>query len=176
MSRAVEIVAYDSNWPRLFAKEKKLILDALGPIGVRVEHIGSTAVPGLGAKPIIDMLAGVIHLEQAKVCIAPLKLIGYAYEPELEAQVPERRFFNKGASPEDQHYHLHLVEVTSDFWRRHLLFRNYLRAHAAVAEEYERLKKRLAAEYGRNREGYTEAKTPFIESIVARASAAYGGS
>jgi GrpB-like predicted nucleotidyltransferase (UPF0157 family) len=120
----------------LFAKEKKLILDALGPIGVRVEHIGSTAVPGLGAKPVIDILAGVHRLEHAKVCIGPLKLIGYEYEPDLEAQIPERRFFNKGELPKEQHYHLHMVEVTSDFWRRHLLFRNYLRAHAAVGEEY----------------------------------------
>ncbi len=176
MTRPLKIVAYDSNWPNLFEKEKKLIFETVGHIVVRAEHIGSTAVPGLGAKPIIDILAAVNHLDQAKLCIEPLKLIGYEYEPELEAQIPERRFFNKGKPPKDQHYHLHMVELTSDFWKRHLLFHNYLRAHPEVAQEYEKLKKRLAAKYGRNREDYTEAKTPFIVSIVAKARTEYEGS
>jgi GrpB-like predicted nucleotidyltransferase (UPF0157 family) len=169
MSRPVRIVDYDPNWPNLFEKEKSLILGAVGHVVVRVEHIGSTAIPGLGAKPIIDILAAVPHLHHAKACIRPLKLIGYEYEPDLETQIPERRFFNKGTPPKGQHYHLHMVELTSDFWTRHLLFRNYLRTHPSVAKEYEALKKWLAAAYGRNREGYTEAKTPFIASVVAKA-------
>jgi len=169
MSVPVKIVDYDLNWPKVFGKEKKLILDVIGHIIVRTEHIGSTAVPGLGAKPIVDILVAVNHLNDAEKCIEPLKMIGYEYKPRLEADIPERRFFGKGAPPKEQHYHLHMVELTSDFWERHLLFRDYLRAHPEVAQEYQKLKRQLAAECGNNREGYTEAKTPFIESIVAKA-------
>ncbi len=169
MSRPVKIADYDPNWPKLFEKEKKLILGAVGNIVVGIEHIGSTAVPNLRAKPIIDILVAVNHLSDANNCIEPLQMIGYEYHPGHEAQIPERRFFGKGGPLKEQHYHLHMVELTSDFWKRHLLFRDYLRAHPEVAQEYQKLKKQLALEYGRNREGYTEAKAPFIESIVARA-------
>jgi GrpB-like predicted nucleotidyltransferase (UPF0157 family) len=110
-------------------------------------------------------------LSDAKKCIEPLKKIGYEYQPEHEAQFPERRFCGKGEPPKEQHYHLHMVELASDFWKRHLLFRDYLRAHTEAAQEYERLKRQLASQYGTDREGYTEAKTPFIESIVAKAGA-----
>ncbi len=171
MNRAVEIAEYDPKWPRLSRAEKKLILGAVGHIVVRIEHIGSTAVPGLGAKSIIDLLVAVKNLGDADDCIEPLRAIGYEYEPEHEAQIPERRFFSKGEPPGEQHCHLHMVELTSDFWNRHLLFRNYLRAHPETAREYEKLKRQLASQYGTNREGYTEAKTPFIESIVAKAEA-----
>ncbi len=169
MSVPVKIVDYDPNWPKIFEREKKLILSAVGHIVVKIEHIGSTAIPGLGAKPIVDILVAVNHLKDAGKCIEPLKLIGYEYKPRLEADIPERRFFGKGDPLREQHYHLHMVELTSDFWKRHLLFRNYLRTHPEAAREYHKLKQQLASEYGRNREGYTEAKTPFIESIVAKA-------
>jgi GrpB-like predicted nucleotidyltransferase (UPF0157 family) len=169
MSLPVEIADYDPNWPKLFKKEKKLILGVVGHVVVGVEHIGSTAVPGLGAKPIIDILVAVNHLSDAETCIEPLKVIGYKYQPEHEAQIPERRFFNKGKPPKEQHYHLHMVELTSDFWEGHLLFRDYLRVHPEVVQEYQKLKRQLGVEYRTNREGYTEAKTPFIESIVAKA-------
>lgn len=169
MSLPVRIVDYDSSWPKLFEKEKRLILSVIGHVVVSVEHIGSTSVLGLGAKPIIDMLVAVHHLGDAEMCIEPLRTIGYKYEPEHEAQIPERRFFNKGQPPAEQHYHLHMVELTSDFWKRHLLFRDYLRTHPEAAQQYQRLKRQLAAEYTTNREGYTEAKASFIESIVAKA-------
>jgi len=176
MSLPVKMANYDPNWPKLFEKEKNLILGAIGHVIVRTEHIGSTAVPGLGAKPIVDILVAVNHLSDAKTCIEPLKRIGYKYKPRLEADIPERRFFGKGAPPKEQHYHLHMVELMSDFWERHLLFRDYLRTHPEAAQEYQKLKKQLAAKYGRNREGYTDAKTPFIESVVAKARAENKGS
>ena len=171
MSLPVKMANYDPNWPKLFEREKTLILGAVGHIVVGIEHIGSTAVPGLEAKPIIDILVAVSHLSDARQCIEPLKTLGYEYQPRLEAVIPERRFFGKGVPPKEQHYHLHMAELTSDFWERHLLFRDYLRAHPEVAHEYAKLKTQLAAEYGRDREGYTDAKTPFIESIVAKARA-----
>ena len=171
MTRPVVIVNYDPKWPKLFEKEKKLILGAIGHIIIRIEHIGSTSIPGLGAKPIIDILVAINQLSDAKKCIEPLQMIGYEYQPGHEAHIPERRYFRKGEPPTEQHYHLHMVELKSDFWKKHLLFRDHLRAHPEVSQEYQELKKQLAVEYGKNREGYTEAKTSFIESIVVKARA-----
>jgi len=175
MSRQVKLAAYDPQWPTLYEKEKRLILDAIGRIVVGIEHIGSTAVSGLGAKPIIDIMVAVKSLKDSEKCIEPLQRIGYEYVPERETSIPERRYFRKGKPPKEQHYHLHMVELKSEFWKRQLLFRNYLRSHPEVAQDYLNLKKRLAIKYRLNREGYTKAKTAFIESIVARAEAEYSG-
>ena len=171
MEAPVKVVDYDQNWPLLFEGEKARILSVIAKKVVAVEHIGSTAVPDLGAKPIIDIMVGICHLSDAQDCIEPLEAIGYEYAPEYENSIPERRYFRKGPSNvPNKHYHLHMVEYSGDFWRRHLLFRDYLRAHPHVAKEYYRLKKELAAKYRSDREAYTEAKTLFIESIVAKAS------
>lgn len=172
MSSPIKIVDYDSRWPRLYEAERRLILNVIGQIVTRVEHIGSTAVPGLGAKPTVDIMVAVDHLRDAERCIEPLQRIGYEYQPEHEVSISERRFFRKGDPPREQHFHLHMVELTSDFWQRHLLFRDHLRTHLEVAREYYELKKRLANKYGSDREGYTEAKTSFIISTVAKAKRA----
>jgi GrpB-like predicted nucleotidyltransferase (UPF0157 family) len=171
MSRPVNIVDYDPEWPDLYEKEKRRILEVAGDIIAGIEHVGSTAIPGIGAKPILDIMVAVNSLSDAEECIEPLRKIGYEYQPEHEASMPERRFFRRGNPPKEQHYHLHMVEQTSDFWKRHLLFRNYLRVHPKAAQDYYELKKRLAYKYGSDREGYTEAKTSFIESVVERARA-----
>ena len=170
MSHPVIIVEYDPSWPTLFEDEKRRILKAVGHKVVAVEQIGSTAVPNLGAKPIIDIMVAVPHLSDAAECVEPLKSIGYEYVPEHEASIPERRYFRKGPhGVPNQHYHLHMVELGSDFWRRHLLFRDFLRDHPEVAQQYYELKKRLAAEYGSDSDDYTAAKTSFIESVVTQA-------
>jgi len=171
MSRPVRIVDYNPQWPKLYEEEKHHIIEVLGDTAVAIKHVGSTAVPNIGAKPIIDILVAVNDLRAAENCIEPLQRIGYEYQPELEVETPERRFFRKGDPPKEQHYHLHMVELTSDFWKRDLLFRDYLRTHPKVAQDYYELKKRLASRFGSNREGYTHAKTPFIESTVAKAKA-----
>lgn len=171
MKRPVRIVGYDPKWPKLFENEKRLILNVIGHLVVGIEHVGSTAVTGLGGKPIIDITVAIKNLKDAHNCIGPLESIGYEYVPEYEESIPERRYFRKGKPPKEQHYHLHMVEPSSDFWKRHLLFRDYLRTHPEVAQDYYELKKRLASEYGSDREGYTEAKTSFIESVVAKAKA-----
>lgn len=157
----VVIREYDSEWPRLFEEEKAAILDAIGHVVAAIEHVGSTAVPGLAAKPIIDIMVGVRRLADAQQCIVPLQRIGYEYVPEFEVSLPERRYFRKG-SPRT--HHLHTVEVGSDFWERHLLFRDHLRAHPEAAKAYGELKRDLAVRYGADREAYTEAKTPFIRA------------
>ncbi len=171
----IAVVEYNPRWPRLFEEEKARLLAAAGGVLTAVEHIGSTAVPGLAAKPIIDAMGGVHRLDDAMGCVHALEGIGYEYVPEYEAYIPERRYFRKprtGQGPRT--HHLHVVEMTSGFWRRHLLFRDYLRAHPEVAREYEDLKQRLAVEYGDDGWGYTEAKTVFINGVVARAEASPG--
>jgi GrpB-like predicted nucleotidyltransferase (UPF0157 family) len=169
VKRRVEIVDYDPVWVTLYVEERARILGVIGHLDVVVEHIGSTAVVGLGAKPIIDIMVGVDRLCDAQLCLEPLGRLGYVYQPTHEVTLPDRRFFGKGEPPEEQHYHLHMVEKGGEFWRRHLAFRDYLRTHPETARQYCELKKKLASEYGSDREGYTEAKTLFIESIVARA-------
>ena len=103
----------------------------------------------------------------------PLAGIGYEYVPEYNDIIPERRYFHKGP-PGARTYHLHMVEHTSEFWERHLVFRDWLRSHPDDADDYFRLKKELAGRFGRDREGYTDAKTSLIEAIVASARAAQG--
>jgi GrpB-like predicted nucleotidyltransferase (UPF0157 family) len=170
IARPVEIFDYDRKWPSKFLEERTKIMGAIGDTVVEVEHVGSTAVPGLCAKPIIDIMVGIRKLIDADNCIEPLESIGYEYVPEYEASIPERRYFRKGPSEmPNKHFHLHMVEHGSDFWKRHLLFRDYLRTNPDAALEYCELKKRLASKYRLNREAYTEAKTTFIESIVSKA-------
>jgi len=163
----VTICDHDPRWPIAFEDEKQAIIHRLEGHIAAAEHVGSTAVPGLAAKPTIDILVGVRRLVDAQHCIPLLANLGYEYVPEYEAEFPERRYFRKGPTGR-QTYHLHMVEVGSGFWVRHLRFRNYLRAHPDAAREYELLKRQLAAQYGR--QAYTEAKTPFIRGIEALAA------
>ena len=166
----VEVFDYNPRWPKMFEREKGRILNAVGNNAICIEHIGSTAVQGLGAKPIIDIMVGISRLSDAKQCIRPLEQIGYEYVPELEDSIPERRYFRKGPNEPNRHYHLHMVEYDGESWKRYLLFRDYLRTHPQAASEYFKLKKQLAVKYHLNREGYTDAKTSFFASIVAKSN------
>lgn len=166
-SQPITLADYDARWPALYLEEKGRILGAIGPWVADIQHVGSTAVPGLGAKPIIDIMVGLRALDDARRCLAPLEAIGYQYIPEYEDQLPERRYFRRRLPDGDVAlgYHVHMVETTSGFWARHLLFRDYLCDHSDVARAYEALKRQLAARYDADREGYTEAKTAFIRGI-----------
>lgn len=166
---SVEIVQYDPAWPAEYERERDLIADALGNLMVGIEHVGSTAVPGLGAKPIIDMMVGVRSLADGEKCVAPMEGLGYEYKGEFG--IPGRLYFRKLTDGLRTH-HLHMVEIESDFWQRHLLFRDYLREHPKEGRNYYELKIRLAERFGTDRLGYNEAKTEFIESALARARAA----
>ncbi|MHA2365866.1 MAG: GrpB family protein [Candidatus Hodarchaeales archaeon] len=164
----ITIVEYDSQWPERYQKEKKLINSVIDKWILTIEHIGSTAVTELGAKPIIDIMIGIESLEKAKYCFAPLESIGYKYIPKHESSIPERRYFNKGPDNCRTH-HLHMVELNSEFWTRHLLFRDYLRSHPETKKEYYTLKKKLAKKYRTNTRAYTDAKTKFIRGIEEKA-------
>jgi GrpB-like predicted nucleotidyltransferase (UPF0157 family) len=159
----VEIVPYDSSWPVRFEEERGVLRQALtawlvGPI----EHIGSTAIFGLGAKPVIDIMAAVETLEASRPAILAATELGYCYAP-YRADV--EHWFCK-PSPAHRTHHLHLIPLGSPQWVRPIAFRNYLRAHASVAAEYETLKRRLAMEHRLDREAYTQAKRPFIDRVT----------
>lgn len=170
MSARLEIVAYDPRWPELFEAEAGRIRRALGPLAVRIDHHGSTAVPGLAAKAIIDIQVSVPSLQPLDAFGPPLEAIGYLHVPHADdAFCP---FFHRPADWPHTH-HVHVVESGGGEERRTLAFRDYLRAHADAAREYERLKRTLAAHSiatdRESREAYARAKADFIGRIVATA-------
>jgi len=164
----VEIVPYDPAWPARFESEKSILLAIFRSVPVQVEHVGSTAVPALGGKPVIDILLGVDDLAVVELRIPDLAAADYEYVRRYEAEFPERRLFAK-PQQRPRAYHLHAVERSTAFWRRQLLFRNFLRLQPQVALDYCELKRRLATEYGTDRDGYARAKTAFIEAVLERA-------
>jgi GrpB-like predicted nucleotidyltransferase (UPF0157 family) len=168
MADEIEIVDYDPNWPRLFEEERGLLVRALPADQVlAVEHAGSTAIPGLAAKPIIDIYLAVPSIEQARATLVePLERIGYVYWAENPKR--DRMFFVKGMPPYGPRrtHHVHVSEPTSDAWHSPLLFRDYLRRHPDEAERYHLLKLDLSSRYRHDREAYTTAKDAFVEAIV----------
>ncbi len=164
----VIVVDYDARWPIQYEEEKSRVLEVIGRQVVSIEHFGSTAVPDLGAKPTIDILVGLRRLDDASACIEPLATIDYEYVPEYEKAIPDRRYFHKGPVLQ-RTFHLHMVEFGGSLWARHLLFRDYLRAHPDEAAKYNALKRGLADRFGANREGYTDAKAEFVRAIQAKA-------
>jgi len=164
------VVPYSTVWPAEFVREKQRLIEAIGAWMVDIEHIGSTAVPGLAAKPTVDILIAIDSLENSAHLITPLKKLGYTYIPEYEVDLPERRYFSKGSCAEDA-FHLHIVEKDTTFWRRHIAFRDYLRSHPVEMQQYARLKIDLADQYQADRSGYTDAKTAFIKAIEEKAFA-----
>jgi GrpB-like predicted nucleotidyltransferase (UPF0157 family) len=164
----VEIVPYDPAWPDQFAAEAEILRRALAEwIAGPIEHIGSTAIPGLAAKPVIDIMLGVESLEASRPAIAAAAELGYCYAP---YQADVEHWFCKPSFAFRTH-HLHLIPAGTPQWKRPIAFRNYLRDHADVAAEYEALKRRLAVEHRADREAYTAAKRPFIDRVTERALA-----
>lgn len=165
----VVIVDYDPEWPRHFEAERKRIMEALCNPDAAMAHMGSTAVPGLGAKPIIDMMLGVGGKEEADRVQKALEMIGYTdVTPEPDNT---EWFYCLGYGTRELYHHLHLVVEGSRHWRRQLAFRDYLRAHPDTAKEYHELKGRLADDYADDRRGYTEAKTDFITNVLKKMEA-----
>jgi GrpB-like predicted nucleotidyltransferase (UPF0157 family) len=161
----VVIAPYSPEWPKKFASEKKELLSAFLPDHVNVEHVGSTAVPGLGAKPIVDIMLGATSLTVIERRIEDLAAIGYRYVPEFESVLPQRRYFVKPAIG-PANFHLHAVETGSPFWVDDLAFRDSLRNDAALARAYLALKQQLAARFGDDPDGYTVAKASFIRGVL----------
>jgi GrpB-like predicted nucleotidyltransferase (UPF0157 family) len=165
-TQPVEVVDYDPDWTRAYAEERDRIGAAIGAAILAIEHVGGTAVPGLPAKPVIDLMVGVEDIERAGPAVAALINLGYEYVPEFESELPDRRYFRRGTP--DTH-HVHMVAVSSDFFAEHLLFRDWLREHPQAAEEYGKLKRGLASRHRFDREAYRAGKVPFIDTVVAAA-------
>ncbi len=171
VAKRLIIVAYDSQWPMFFEREKTSVLKVLGDRLIALEHVGSTAVPGLGAKPIIDIMGGLPRLAEAEGCIAPLETLGYHFVPEAMRDLPDDRYFERWTEDFEQGTelaHLHLTQYGSSFWRAHLAFRDILRARPDLAAAYERLKRELAPRHTSGA-SYSQAKTAFIRSALVQA-------
>ncbi|MDQ1371856.1 MAG: hypothetical protein QG582_771 [Candidatus Thermoplasmatota archaeon] len=159
----VEIVAHDPAWQVKFEAERSAITEALGAIALEVHHVGSTAVPGLAAKPIIDILVAVGSLEDRGALGRGLSALGYANVPHDDDG--RRLFFWKGVP---RAFHVHVVKLNSWTYWRHLVFRDMLVSSPELRAEYGRLKLELAGRFREDREAYTEAKGEFIERVVAK--------
>ncbi len=173
----VDVVAYDPAWPKRFEEEKEHLLACLpSEIVRRIEHFGSTAIPGLPAKPIIDILVEVTDLDETKQRVAPiLEDQGYEYfwRPSWGDDVaPWYAWFIKRGKNGRRTHHIHMVEADFEHWDR-LLFRDYLRVHPKVAEEYTTLKVTLSRAYHNDRAAYTMAKTDFIVRVTEIAKEHY---
>jgi len=166
---SIVVSDYDLNWPILFEQESTRIKQALGSFALAIEHMGSTAVPGLPSKPIIDLLIGVPSLEEAKQrWIEPIRSLGYHYVPEYVSWLPGELFFRKGP-PGPWTHHIHLMEPSHPRWEALLVFRDYLRAHSEAAEAYADIKRGLAASSVDDIAAYRNGKTIFIDETTARA-------
>jgi GrpB-like predicted nucleotidyltransferase (UPF0157 family) len=159
----------DPAWPGLFASERQRLLDALPDRFIAIEHFGSTSVPGLLAKPVIDLLAGLADLEEAASLIEPLGQLGFHYPIEFNATLSDRRWLMRQHQGRRTH-HLHLVQFGDACWMRALRFRDVLRSDPRIAARYARHKCALAVAHANDRERYTAAKGEFVANVLGRAA------
>ncbi|MGG4264263.1 GrpB family protein [Peribacillus simplex] len=166
MENAVVIKEYTSDSVQQFQEEQRILKEIMGVKAIAIEHIGSTSIEGLGAKPILDIMVGINHLKEVDEFIESLEKIGYEFV--FHKEFPNRRFFRKGQWRAGTH-HLHIYKYESEEWRNNILFRNYLRTNPEQLIRYHQLKKELAEKYHKDRVTYTKAKEPFIQYIIKKA-------
>jgi GrpB-like predicted nucleotidyltransferase (UPF0157 family) len=164
----VSIVEYCPRWRETFEEEKRLLQAVSGKGSAQVEHIGSTAVNGLAAKPIVDIMIGLPDFSSADKLVPRIEALGYEYIKKYEDEMPFRRYFVKNRNGIRTHQ-IHMVEIGGEFWRRHLFFRDYLRQNPEMVNEYAALKKQLAEREWVDVNEYADAKTEFIRSIENKA-------
>jgi GrpB-like predicted nucleotidyltransferase (UPF0157 family) len=160
-SGKVALAESDPRWEALFEAEKGRLRSAIGPFALDIQHFGSTSIPGIKAKPILDILVGLPDFETGSALVAPMTGLGYDYVG--VDMVPDDHLFGLG---EPRTHLVHAVVHGGHHWNRNLRFRDQLRARPALAEAYEALKVDLAARFADNRAGYTAAKQAFIDSIA----------
>ena len=162
----VKLVPHNPKWEKLFEKEKKVLEKKLGNLVIDIEHVGSTSVPGISAKPVIDILVGIKSMTDAKKCIKQLESLGYEYMPD-RGEKGRRIFFAKGSHKRRTH-HIHLVKFGGKVWESHILFAEYLRRHKKRAKQYDALKKSLLKKFEKDRESYTKSKAKFIRETIKK--------
>jgi GrpB-like predicted nucleotidyltransferase (UPF0157 family) len=169
MSDNVIIVDYNPQWPLIFEKEKASILAIAGEHIEDIQHVGSTAVPGLAAKPIVDIMIAVYNLSLVEKCVELIASLNYGYLGEFG--IPERHFFRKPPSDDWQEraHNIHMVLKGSNQWENQTRFRDYLRTHPETRQAYQDLKRALAKRFVNDRNGYTDAKQDFIFATLRKA-------
>jgi GrpB-like predicted nucleotidyltransferase (UPF0157 family) len=165
---AISVVPYDPEWVGEFEREAAAIRDALSGVLVRIEHVGSTAVPGLPAKPIIDIQVSVGNIRERDSFVLPLERLGYLFAPDPDS--PDYHFFGKPAE-RPRRYHVHVCAAGSDEEMRHLVVRDFLRSHSEEAAGYADMKRELARLSHHDRLAYIEGKEPFMRDLERRAVA-----
>ena len=161
----IELIDYDRSWTDLFEKEKALLKKVL-PDNSTIEHIGSTSITNLCAKPVIDILCGLDDFSVADSLVENIVGLNYEYIDKYTPLIPERRFFRKYI---EHKFHIHLVQTGGDWWNRHILFRDYLRKNVWSKNEYAVLKRQLAEKDWTDANEYADAKTDFIKTIEQKA-------
>ncbi len=161
-NNVVRLSDHSSLWADLYREEEKRITAAIGHLIIDLQHIGSTAIPGIKAKPILDMLAGVAQLEKALLCKAPLEATGYDYI--ALAGIANDYVFGKGVP---RTHYLHVVKYGGAKWANHLCFRDRLRRDPELAQAYEKLKEELSRKFSDSHAKYHDAKSKFINKVVA---------
>jgi len=161
----IVIAAYDSSWPAKYEAEAGRIREALGSVALRIDHIGSTSVPGLGAKPVIDIQVSVAEIGLGQPYVDAIEGLGYEYRPDHADD--DHDYFQR---EEDgvRAYQIHVVRAGSDWERRHLLFRDYLRSHPEEAARYEAVKRACAERHAMDILAYIDAKGEWIVPIERR--------
>lgn len=161
----IHLAPYNPEYPKLFEDEKAKIQLALNPIKSKMEHVGSTSIPDIKSKPVIDILMGVDDLKEITAAdINKLAELGYQYMPAFEKEFPHRMFFQKNNAEGKRTHQIHLVRYPSCWWHRHVIFRDYLRKHPDQAKAYEELKIDLAEQFT-DTTLYAKAKTEFCNQI-----------
>ena len=163
-NESFELSDYDPGWAQRFEEESALLDVALGDDVIDIKHVGSTSVPGLRAKPIIDILVAVELFGDIASYSERLAPLGYTHQQHIADD--ERLFFWKGTP---RTHHLHIVEYATWEHQRHIIFRDYLRKHPDIARRYTQIKEELASAFKNDRPAYTRGKTAFIKAIMDRA-------
>lgn len=163
----VVIHPYSTDWPRQFKVIHMQLRDVFPDTSVMIEHIGSTSVSGLAAKPVIDIALGASSLSLIEAKIDTLARLGFEYVRKYERELPLRRYFVKPASGDVHRIHLHGLLHEGDLWRRHIAFRDALRTDADLQTRYQTLKLSLVARHADDKSAYTDAKAPFIHATLA---------
>lgn len=157
----VRLEKYSPEWKMLYEKEEKLLRDSVGEYIIDIQHIGSTSIPDIVAKPIIDIGIAIANFEEWQRLIEPIQNLGYKYKG--ENGIPRRHYFVKG---DPRTHHLHILEINSDEWKKHITFRDSLRKNKELADEYTRIKTELAEKFRNDRLAYTEGKTDFVQYVL----------
>jgi GrpB-like predicted nucleotidyltransferase (UPF0157 family) len=159
----IVLATHDPQWSEMYEQERVAIVEALGPYIAHIEHVGSTSIPGIAAKPIIDIGIDLNTYPLPPEAIAAMEALGYTHRGEYG--IPERHYFTKGTP---RTHHVHSYSPGNPEWDAHILFRDYLRAHPEAARQYEQLKRELAARHT-DVNAYAEDKTDFVKSTLTLA-------